>query len=474
MKLHKIDVLPFCRFVKRFRKRRFKLSLKLRQLKNHIHNECGFSILSCAFMTYFLIKNIYSLLFVSALLVFLGIRTPLTASPLYVGGGIGYNGSYFNASYALPIGIGLSGAFAEIVKQFNAKEEEVNQEYRALGLAPPINLNPSFLEGGCPDTTVFISDIDPIERDELRIRLPDQSVTVNGRSCEVTYAARGGAGLGLNSLEMDITTTYDMGSWAFVRLGMIFGYVFPIHYTIGIRFTGDVVGVTPIIENIDGSAASEDSQAFRDIIDEIEQTGVGTTINSDSRVTVTYGGYHLQIPITFGTYLYKTEDFAFYLGLGITLSVASFRKKITGWDTTHTKTGDNPPEPLAPDTEYLDVVNEDNVPNPDILTQLLGINILVGIRRQLWEKLFWYFEIRFLTAGGTDVKTKGTQKDPDQVYASDTPAAAVLSTAFLDSIPEPLQNPNDLSGRRVSNGLDLRYSGRLYFGVVYRFDFAIF
>ena len=379
-----------------------------------------------------------------------GIASSLAAKPLYISGGLGpLSGSYFNQDYLTIMYIALEkGGMKEEVSRLNAKEQEVINTY---GGSPPRNINITGAEGGCPDVATLIPETSFMNGGS-NVEIPKQLIRIGGRGCAVTSSS--GTGLGLNALEFDFGAQYEYLPWLFFRTGFTFGYVVPVHYGLGIQYTGDTSGIntsTPIMTPL-GNVNS-----------------VGVSVLANSNAVISYSGYHLKIPLLIGMNLSDDKDSTFYWAYGLTLSFASFKREVEGnMEIIIAATelmGTNDAIVIKPDYH--------KVTNRDVVKFAPGIITVMGARRRIQKNMFFFVELRSHT-GGALTQTQGTQKQAGLSYASDTASAAALSSVFSGSVAQALQNPGAPGGGRVTNGLDLSYDSRFYFGVSYELDYELF
>ena len=398
-------------------------------------------------------KKLYLLSFLIGILLlglWIGPRSSLEARPLYIGGGLGLAGGYFNQDHFIPLSVGLGrGAAKEEVNRLDAKEQEIIDLYDG---SPPASANITQAEGGCPDVVAVLPETD-ISSGSRTLILPGQLIRIEGRRCLVSSSS--GTSLGLSALELDFTAQYEYRPWLFFRTGVSLGVPIPVSYSLGVQYGGDANSIK--VGNTDRKDASGDS---------IKK--LSASVRANSKASVRYSGYHLQIPLLVGINLYSDEDSAFYWAYGLTISSARFVREVEGAqdliiNTTGTGIGTGPPAKITQD--YAKVVNTDDLPFS------LGLMTVMGARRRIDNDMFFYVEFRWLTGGSANLRTTGTQKQPGARYASGTAAAAALNGAFPGSVAQPLQTSESPGGGRTANGLDLSYDMRMLFGITYKFDY---
>ena len=331
----------------------------------------------------------------------------------------------------------------------DAKEKEFS---RIFDGSPPADQDISGDEGGCPDIATFVPETE-IALGGNTITVPKQLVRVIGRGCAVSSSS--GDSLGLSAFEFDFTAQYEYLPWLFFRAGMTFGYAFPISYSLSIQYAGELDERGVKIQN--GPIDPADSTPI---------ASIAGGVRANSKARVRYSGYHLQIPLLVGINLYSDKDSAFYWAYGLTLSSASFKREVEGAQEITIETTEVPGGPgvtLRPD--YEKVVNRDEIGIAP------GLMTVMGARRRLSNEMFFFVEFRWHKGGSVDLKTTGTQKKPGVSYASDTASAAALEEIFEGSVAQPLRNPEAPGGGRVTNGLDLSYDMRMFFGVTYQLDY---
>ncbi len=382
-----------------------------------------------------------SRLFFASLFSFAFVPSVLWSKPVYFGGGFSYASDYFNQSYFLPMSVGLGrGGAKEEVARLNAKEQEVKDIY---GGSPPAGVNPTFAQGGCPDVGTSMSSTS-IEQGTNTVNIPTQYISIEGRGCAVSSAS--GSSLGLSGIEFDFSAQYEYLPWLFFRTGLTIGIPFPIRYSAGFQYSGDVndIKVGPGLVNANG--------------DPIGSVGAEVLVNS--KAVVKYSGYHIQLPLVAGINLYQDKETSFYWAWGFNFSHASFVREVNGAQqiTIKTKLSDDSPPSMG---DYQTVKNEDRI---DFAPGLLTI---MGVRRRIQDNMFFYVEFRWHVGGSANIKTRGTQRRKNGNYASDTVAANFLESAFPGSVPQALQSPEARGGGRTANGLSLAYDMRLFFGITY-------
>ncbi len=392
---------------------------------------------------------------------------PLSAKPLHIGGGFGYNGNYFNQNYFPIIAAAMNGALAQTFSQFNAAEEEAQNALFPDSSSPPVGVdkdgneltaqieksNLSQAAGGCPDTTVLLKEETPLEGREGASIVP-QLLRLYGVNCAATSTS--GNSLGLSAFEIDFVAQYDFLPWLFVRSGFSFGSAAPISYKAGIQYSADAHAI-----KVSGIEAAPGETV----------PTVAAHIQVNSKAKVSYSGWHLQIPILLGFYAYQDEDSALYFAFGPTLSTARFVRKVEAVESRDAVVSQE-------DGGRFTVGGEDgfvSVKNVDALNNSLGLMHIIGARRRLQGNLSFHMEFRWLLAGSADITTQGTIRSADTDYASDTLAAQVFENLAPGSVAQALQDPSSSDpsvrkGGRRANGLNLSYNMRILFGLSYLID----
>ena len=394
---------------------------------------------------FYLYRNIYKNSASGLVLFFiiLGLA-PLHAIPYRIGVGFGYNGSYFNQDYMAPLAVGTKGAIEQEISVRNAKEQRAQRA--GGGVSSPIS-DLTFEEGGCPDTAIIQEE--PIDLSDVSAgaQINPQVIRIYGRSCAVSSAS--GTGLSLTALELDFVAEYDLKEWLFVRTGFTFGLVIPVQHTLGMQFGGELRDVA-----VAGLTASG-----------ISVPTIGAEVQVNSKATLRFSGYHLQIPITVGVDLYEDEETSFYFGGGLMFSHAAFYRRTTAQQRIQVLTSTADQAISLGDTYYRGVTNVDEIPFT------IGLLYFAGARRAIDKQTSVYVEFRWLTSGSIEIETKGTKREAGNDYANDTLAAQVFENAFPGSTAKALRGAGAPDGARTANGLNLSYTMRLTVGMISTFDY---
>ena len=381
-------------------------------------------------------------IFLTTILTISFLTMPLMAVPFRIGFGFGYNGDYFNQSYIAPLAVGTNGAFEQELNKRDAKEEKAK---KATGGAVGNDL--TFEEGGCPDTAIVQEEPIPVTTTNGdTTNISKQIIRVRGLNCRVSSA--NGSGISLSALETEFVAEFDLYSRVFLRTGMSLSLVVPVRHTLGVQYSGQFsgVGVSPALP----PAVNE----------------IGAAVEVNSKATVSYSGYHLQLPVAIAVNLYETPETSMYFGAGLMFSNAAFVRRVTAQQNfVATLTGSESGRFKLDSKYYRGVTNRDE------LSFTVGILYLAGARWTIKKDTAAYIEFRWLTSGSADIKTKGTKQEEGKNYANETLAALVIEGAFPGSVAQALQSDANRSGGRTANGLNLSYEMRLNFGIIYNLEY---